>query len=229
MLKKMMSILFVSSIVLACGGAEETENQEPKNDSETDTTSTDSVAVEDESELETFYFEDYAQFNTKSALYAAYDAANLKDESAWYAEGTVEVKTTKLTDPETGNVIQFSWDEDGETLDFIETWNNTWMADSPKEQRVETKEGLYTGMPLDELLEWNEGVDFEFSGFGWDYAGNVFTEGSRLNESPITVTLTMLDEGYDNYGSLIGDGTHSTADEDVKGAPIVIGTIAYNL
>lgn len=224
---KRLLIIPIAAIMFACGGEAETES-EGTEESSTDSTATDSVEVVVE-EDGTVYFEDYAQYDTKTKLYEAFDADNLKDEIAYYAEGTVEIHTTVLTDPETGYQIQFAWEEeDQETLDFIETWGVLWMDDPATEQKVETKCGIYTGMPLEEVVAWN-GADFEFSGFGWDYAGGVFggKDDDAMHACDVDFTLTMLDEGYDDYLHLLGDVVFKTSDDEVKGAPIVIQTITY--
>jgi hypothetical protein len=224
----MKKIVFASLSIalLSCGGSEEaTENE---NNEEI---TTDSVVVESLNE-ETDgiqFFEDYAEFDTKTKLYEQYGEENLEDDEAWYAEGTVKIVITTLTDPDNGNVIQYAWEEeDEESLSFIETWNVNWKEEDSKEQRIESSTGIYTGMPLSEVVIWNED-DFEFSGFGWDYAGGVFGgEGSKINTADIGFTLTMLNESYDSYLHLLGDGYHQTSDEDLTGASIVVGTMTYS-
>lgn len=215
--------------LFSCGGEEESsENNEETSTNDADTTAVDTMAVENETET-TMYFEDYAQYDTKTKLYEAFDEENLEDDEAWYAEGTVKFVTTLLTDPTTGNKIQFTWDEkDEETLSFIETWRLDWKDENAVPQKVETKEGLYTGMPIEELVKWN-GADFKFYGFGWDYAGAVFANdgGGKLVGYPVDVTLGMLDEGWETHPHLIGDGEHNSADDNVIGAPVVVGTMTY--
>ncbi len=223
---KKILIASLALTVVNCGEAQESNKDTSNNLS--DTLAVDSVAVEDDGIQ---YFEDYARFDTKTKLYEAFGEENLEDSETWYAEGTVRVAITTLTDPNNGNVIQFSWDEENEeALSFIETWNRNWRDENAKDQRIESKEGIYTGMSLEDLVAWNEGENFEFSGFGWDYAGGVFAGAeSKISKSKINLTLDLKDEGYETHLHLVGDGSHQSSDEDVKGAPIVVGTIVYNL
>lgn len=228
-MKKFILPLF-ALMLLSCGGEEESVESNEDSNNETDTTSVDTIAVEDETES-VMFFEDYAQFDTKTKLYEEFGEENIVDDEAWYAEGTVHFVTSVLTDPATGNKIQFTWDEkDEETLSFIETWRLDWKDENAVPQKVETKEGLYTGMPLKELIDWN-GEDFRFAGFGWDYAGGVFAneDEGKLGGYPVDVTLDMLDEGWETFPHLIGDADHSTGDDGVKGAPVVIGSMTYHV
>lgn len=223
---KYLKFLPFAALLWSCGGEGDATNDNEENN--TDTSATDQVDTLANEEDAIMYFEDYAQFDTRTKLYEAYDAANLDEDTAWYAEGTVMVLTTLLTDPETGNLIQFAWDEEtGEKLDFIETWNRTWWMEDAKMQKVEARNGLYTGMPLTELVEWN-GEDFSFSGFGWDYAGGIMAKvGMKIYDSEVNVRLDMLDEGFDGYTHLLGDMELHSASDDVVGAPVVVGTMTY--
>ena len=217
-------------VLFACGGEEETTSDSTDtNDETTDTSSVDTVATTEEEEgIIVEYFEDYAQFDTKTKLYEAFGEENIVDDEAWYAEGTVRFDISTLTDPNNGNMIQFTWsEEDPEQLSFIETWRLNWRIEGAEEQRIETKEGMYTGMPLDELVKWN-GEDFDFSGFGWDYAGSILNDArGKLANSDVNPTLDMLDSGYESHGDLLGDMVFNSSDDAVQGAPIVIGSISY--
>ncbi|MBN4071070.1 hypothetical protein JYT72_01040 [Crocinitomix catalasitica] len=228
---KKIIIASLAVMVASCGEAQELSELESSKETSnnlSDTLADDSLVGEDD---KIQFFEDYARFDTKTKLYEEFGKENLEDSETWYAEGTYRVVITTLTDPNNGNVIQFSWDEENEeALSFIETWNRNWRDENGNEQRIETKEGIYTGMSLEDLVAWNEGENFEFSGFGWDYAGGVFAGAeSKISKAKIQFTLDLKDEGYESFLHLLGDGSHKTSDEDVKGAPIVVGTITYNL
>ena len=230
-MKKYFLAFTALTLLFACGGSEET-NSEEHTSNETDTTAVDSSLVEDEGPAIEF-FEDYATFKTKDAIYEQFGEENLEDDTAWYAEGTVMLMSTILNDPETGNRIKYVFEEENpEKVNFIEAFNIKWSPDFENQgtQKVKSSEGLYTGMPLTELIEWNEGKHFEFSGIGWDYAGGVFgTNGTKLEKSAVRLTLYMEDSGYENYLHLLGDVSFNTDAKEVEGAPIVIGTMTLSV
>lgn len=229
MIKQLIAPAILLALV-ACGN-EETVNEESHEEVvSSDTTELDSVVVEEEVEEASFGFEDYAQYDTKTKLYDSFDKENLVDRTAYYAEGTVEVPVTVLTDPQNNWVIQFNWDrEDPEKLSALEAqWQPIYIE--AFDNAVESKDGLKTGMTLDDLIEWNNGDHFKFAGFGWDYAGGVFElEGTRLADSKVQVELGMLDAGWESHPHLVGDIQFSTDDEKVKGAPIIVSLLTYYL
>ncbi|MCB9225415.1 MAG: hypothetical protein R2780_15560 [Crocinitomicaceae bacterium] len=229
-MKNYFIALGILLFLYSCGSGEAETGTE--NESTTESVETDTMEVGDnENSIE--FLEDYGNFKTKSAVYEQFGAENLDDDTSWYAEGTVMLMSTVLNDPNTGYRIKYVFKEDDpEKVDFIEAYNIKWSSDFENQgtQKVQTTEGLYTGMPLTELVEWNEGKNFEFSGFGWDYAGGVFeTKDSKLGNSAVVVTLTMEDSGYDKYLNLLGDMSFKSDAEEVKGAPIVIGTLTYRV
>lgn len=223
----------IALLFIACGS--EDENTTVSSDDttiETDTTAIDSVLVEEEP-ISVEFFEDYANFTTKEAVYEQFGEENLKDDTAYYAEGTVMLMSTILNDPATGYRIKYVFEEENpDKVNFIEVYNVKWSSDYENQgtQKVLTSEGLYTGMSLEDLVAWNDGKHFEFSGFGWDYAGGVFEiNDTKLGKSKVGITLTMKDAGYENYTHLLGDVSFKTDAEEVKGAPIVIGTMTLSV
>lgn len=177
------------------------------------------------------YLEDFATLNTKTKLYQAFGAENLADGSSWFAEGTVEYQNTKLTDPNTLNTYIFNWSQDdNETLDFIEGYGFVWDEnyEVARRQVIQSKCGVFTGMSLKDLHAWNDGKDFTFYGFGWDYEGSVFTEpGTNLGDAGVVIKLAL--EDYSNGGNLnlLGDSEFSTADKGVLESPIIVDRLTY--
>lgn len=225
---KKLFFLISALALFSCNNESEDSTNEDSNDITNDTTAVDSV-ITDEVVSGVQYFEDYAQFDTRTKLYDEFGEEYLDDDTTWYAEGTVMVLISTLDDPTNGNRIRFGWDEENpEELSFIETWNYK-DYESNKAQRVDAKNGLYTGMPLEEIVAWNDGKHVKFSGFGWDYSGGVFPgQGeSNIASSKIQFSLDMEQEGYETHTHLLGDQIFMSSDEAVKGAPIVLGTMVY--
>lgn len=84
-------------------------------------------------------------------------------------------------------------------------------------------------MSLEALQEWNSGP-FDFSGFGWDYAGGVMaSEGSKIAESSYGMRLDLPydEENMKNYEDLLGDIVFSSDDQKTEGAQIFLSTITY--
>jgi len=223
-----LSILAIG--LIACGESHE-ENSELTFPIEK-TINADSVILEtvveeiNEDEIAFIKFDDYATILSKNDLIEIFGKENLVDKTTWFAEGTIERQTTTLTNPNNGHVIKYIWaEEDNSTTSWIESnyylWDESFEIHG--EQMIESKNGLKLGMSLADLKDWNN-ADIRFSGFGWDYAGNVFVdEGTKLAESNIQITL------LDNQGKqdekwlfLIGDIEFSTVDEKLKDAPILV-------
>lgn len=237
---KHLLIATISFGLIACGdsgkNAEDIEQEYASETStpskETETTPEQVEETTDITEEETVvptnfeYFEDFASLDTKTKLYETFGEENLEDGSAWFAEGTVEFQTTTLTDPNTLNVYYYMWEQDdNETLSFIEASGFIWDEnyEVARRQVIESKEGIFTGMSLKDLHAWNEGVDFGFSGFGWDYEGGIFTEeGSKIGEMNLQVKLGLEDYTGQDANDLMGDMELSTSDEGILDAPIII-------
>lgn len=191
------------------------------------------VIEEEEEIIEITYstVEDYGQIVSKEQLVSEFGEENLVDGEAWYAEGTVRIENTLLTNPENGHVINYLWEEDGSTLSFIEA--NYYLMDEDYSihgtQIITSESGLSTGMNLDELVEWN-GEDFSFYGFGWDYEGGIFADSSsRFADCPVQVKLSfdLEIEIPDAYRGMYSDGIFNTADDVAQGAPVLLDKLTY--
>ena len=219
---KLVVVLFLSMIIFACGNTNDSSNEnsdteEVENDR--DVIESDEDEIIEEESLNTI--EDYAEFTTKDDLITVFGEENLFDGVEYYAEGTIVVESTTLTDPDNGQVIIYEWDDDF-NLSAIkanysiidENWNEIGT------QKVESETGLSTGMTLSDLRTWN-GEDFSFSGFGWDFGGYIFEdEGSKITDSPFEISLTMLEmEGFE---FATGDVELNADDERLKDAEIIV-------
>lgn len=227
-------IASLSLFLFSCGG--DAENTEMNNDSEMTVEIIDSTEnMLEEEIIEGLYFtvEDYGQITSKEQLISEFGEENLVDGQSWYAEGTVKFDNTVLTNPENGQVIRYLWEEDGNTLSFLEA--NYYIFDevySIKGTQVISSEcGVSTGMPLQDFKEWN-GADFDFFGFAWDYAGAIVErEGTRIAECPIkfNLSLDLEVDVHEEYGGsvMFSDQLFNTADEIIQGAPILIDELTY--
>lgn len=218
--------------LFSCGG--DTDNTGENNDSEmtVDTIDSTGTSLEEET-IEVLYstFEDYCQITSKEQLISEFGEENLIDGESWYAEGTVRLENTILTNPENGQVIKYLWKEDGNTLNFLEA--SYYIIDEQYAiqgtQIISSECGISTGMSLQDLKEWN-GADFNFFGFGWDYEGGIFEdEGSKIAECPIQIKLSfdLEIEIPEEYFEMYSDQVFSTADEIAQGAPVLIILLTY--
>jgi len=172
--------------------------------------------------------EDFIKFNSRDALGEALGDDNLKDDTAWYAEGTVAIPCTYYRSAENDRELKFLWNESG-TLDAVECHAHIYDQDYNviQGQKIDSRCGIYSGMTLKDLVEWN-GEDFEFAGFGWDYQGNIMSPSGKLSECKVNVRLGIeMDKYQDLDNKYLGDITLSTTDEGILDAPIIIEEMTY--
>lgn len=241
---KLVIFALMGLLLFSCGGESDT-NVDVDVDSDT-VVIEDDVAVEEviEEEIEPVIeeeeeitevtystVEDYGQIVSKEQLVSEFGEENLVNGESWFAEGTVKIEHTLLTNPENGQVINYLWEEDGNTLSFIEA--NYYLMDEDYSiyatQEIPSESGLRSGMPLDELLEWN-GQDFSFYGFGWDYEGGIFADSSsRFADCPVQVKLSfdLEIEIPDAYRGMYSDGIFNTSDDIAQGAPVLLHILTY--
>ncbi len=232
---KILAVLFFSLTFFACKNNSDNNNN---NNTNNDTTTINKIVTKNDTALskkdtttkeivenkKVFNtFDDYAKILTKKDLIAQFGKDNLKDGIAYYAEGEVEQKTTTLTDPENKYVIKYVWKDNSDSTAWIEA--NYHLFDKnynlTGNQKIKAQNGLYLGMSLKELRDWN-GADFKFYGFGWDYGGSVIAkEGSKLKESPIEVSLEMQGK-QDDFNFAVGDVELSADNPKLNDAGIIV-------
>jgi hypothetical protein len=231
-MKIVLIIASLSLLLFSCGG--DADSAEVNSDSETAVDIADSTEDTPGEEIADNLYstvEDYGLVTSKEQLISEFGEENLIDGESWYAEGTVRIENTVLTNPENGQVVKYLWEEDGNTLNYLEV--NYYIFDEDYSiqgtQAVASECGVSTGMSLHDLREWN-GADFEFFGFGWDYEGGILDdEGSRIAECPFQIKLSFdleLDLPEEYYG-LYGDQVFNTADEIAQGAPVLVDMLTY--
>ena len=225
---KQIWILLLPLVLIACGG--ENESADEQNADSNDTLAVVEDAANEElmnMKLGDFaLFEDYALVHTRQQMIDVFGESNLEDDTAWFAEGTVMMMSTHVRNPETGHKVTYVFDtEVPDSVSFIEAkfQNFDKMYKEEGTQELKSETGLYTGMPLTKLETWNKGP-ITFSGFGWDYSGGVFPEvGSRLEKSNVNISLNFNPTvAFEGYQDLFGDVELKSTDENVKGAPIII-------
>jgi hypothetical protein len=173
-----------------------------------------------------FYFEDFATILTKSELTASFGQENLKDDVSWFAEGTLEKNITTLNDPKTDYKLTYVW-EDNDSLAWITARHYIWKSDHiDRHQNLKSITGVNLGMTLQELRDWNE-EDFEFSGFGWDFAGGIYREeDSKFNQTGLVLILGEgMDLDYDTFGFILGDVSLKSNENRLNGAGIHLNEI----
>lgn len=242
---KTLVLLFLLLFLFACA---EQVNETPsvESDSETEAVQNDTLDVTQQQEkldeqnarvLEAQFaemqLEDYAKLKTRQDVLELFGAEAIENGESWYGEGTMRYAHSLVTNPKTGHVIKYLWsDKDTNTLSFIEVPHKVYDEnfEVTKKQMVHSESGIYTGMPIRELAKWNEGVEINFSGFGWDFHGMVHgqDEPSKLKASGLSL---QMDEDSDTGGELsfLGDVTLSSTDENVLNSQIVVGMITIDL
>ncbi len=227
-MKKAILLLFISSMILSC----KTEVPEEVSPDEIIETKHE-IAPEEpkEEEIQFNFLEDYATLSNRDELVEAFGEVNLSDYILMLAEGTVKKNATKVVNPKNWHHIIYVWDDETNETESVEAGYYMWssVGEIKGSQRVESKNGLYTGMLLEDFVSWN-GADIEFAGFGWDYAGNVFPDqDGQLADSKIDVTLINKQEKYDGFDFMIGDIVLNSAESRLKEAPVVIETLTLSL
>ncbi len=229
---KTVVFVFLSMLLFSCGS--DAENTDENIDSGMTVETIDSAeTVVDTETIEELYasVEDYGQIASREQLIAEFGEENLVDGESWFAEGTVKLQHTVLTNPENGQVISYFWEEDGNTLTFLEVSYYIFNEDYAilGTQVISCECGVSTGMSLQDLKEWN-GADFRFFGFGWDYEGGILEdEGTRISECPIQFKLSfdLEVEVPEEYRGMYSDGVFNTADEIAHGAPVLVDMLTY--
>lgn len=218
---KFLTVLLSAALFIACGDAADKEQN--KNQT-ADSISTQAPDTEKTAEIEPNFskFEQYATILSKDELIAQFGEENLEDKVQLYAEGTEEKQTTVLTNPDNGHIVVYVWGEDNQTTSFVEADYQLYNENFEEigTQKIEAENGLYLGMPLKELKEWN-GADFKFSGFGWDYGGSIWqNEGSKLDKSPVKLSLNLLESEDADFA--FGDVELNTNDPRLDKLNIVV-------
>ncbi len=226
-MKVSINLLGIALFVAMLFSCDSTGNEGDSSNAE----AVDNAVSENEATEETGFskFEQYATILTKADLIAQFGAENVVDATETYAEGTAEKKMSVLTNPTNGQVIRYIWADDNTTTAWIEALYTLFDENYEQigTQKIETESGLWTGMNLLELRDWN-GEDFTFSGFGWDYAGGITpSKNSAIYNSPIGMTLDIL--SMEGAEFTLGDIELNTTDSRLENLDIVIAEFTLSI
>lgn len=184
-------------------------------------------------EIDYSMIEQYAILDCKEKLEIIFGEDNLKNGFSYYAEGTVKLPHTILTNPKNGHVVKYVWTESNPNeLGSVEVSFILWNEDyeNTGSQKIGSECGIYTGMPLKDLKTWN-GKDFMFSGFGWDYAGGIYAQpDTKIYDCKVNIRLDLdFENNFEEYEFLLGDVELSTKDGIVLNAPITVAELIIYL
>ena len=150
----LLGVLLIPILLFSCGQNNESNTEVSNVEDSINTNVEENVettAVEEEIVFNKF--EHYARILTKSELTSQFGQASLKDETVSYAEGTVEMESTVVTNPANGQIVRYVWGDDNKTTSAIEAEYN--IFDKNYEligtQKIEAENGMSLGMSIDDL------------------------------------------------------------------------------
>ncbi|NVK66564.1 MAG: hypothetical protein HWE22_18370 [Flavobacteriales bacterium] len=237
-----LTLLFASALLLSassCSNSTDQNTTDEKKSGTIENTTSDKNEVDNPDEpsaqvtkleLSAFKFDDYITLTTPEQIKARFDGEDeVEHGTSLYQEGTVEYDHTIVTNPATTHEVKYLWDDKGD-LSFVEA-NYIKYDENFDEKGIQmlgTESGVYLGMPLEELVEWN-GQDFDFYGFGWDYGGGIKREkGTKLTDSKYVIRLDMrYKEGMPS--AIMGDILLNSSNELLKDQEIFVSNISYYL
>ena len=233
---KNICLLMLSTILFfSCGNPEPIEKA--IDDSEEHATKIESKTEEHSEEVKSLkkrqfkYLDDYGTIANREELISVFGELNLTDDTVYLAEGTVMKLVTKVINPYNWHHITYFWENETRTTESVEAEYYMWSAirEVKGSQRVEAKNGLYTGMILEDFVAWN-GADITFSGFGWDYAGTLTNKKvGKLKDSKIKVKLINKQEKYKGFKFMIGDISLKSSEPRMENAPVIIDVLSLEI
>lgn len=172
--------------------------------------------------------EDYIKLNSKDLINENFAPEQIKSGISFYQEGTVKSNHTLVTNPASTHQIKYLWDNNNQ-LAFVEASYKKYdkVFNEIGIQMVESENGLYLGMKLEDLVKWNNS-EIEFYGFGWDYGGGIKRkEGDKLSKSDYIISLGADYNQISN--KLMGDTLLNSSSKIVKESNIYISKLTYYL
>lgn len=225
---------FIYLSVLTIGLFACSNNSAANNESENQTKPqipSESVDESKDKSLANLKIEDYIKVKSRAEIEKIFGKDNMKEGESFYAEGTVKMNHSEVTNPENGQIIKYLYEDDNKTVSSIEFAYHLYDKEYNKvgTQKIESENGLYTGMSIKDLSEWNEGEEINFSGFGWDFHGNVYQGEKYLNpDSKLAksgFSFQMDQKGDLTEKEFLGDVTLSSENKKVLNSDIVLGMI----
>lgn len=180
----------------------------------------DNVADLREMLLNTTTLESFGKVQSKTHLVLLLGEERIAEGERWYDEGTVTRTFTKLY-PGTPDEIEIIWNSESGTISTI-------RASDPG-GKWKLKNGIYLGMPLDELNAKNM-KPVKFWGFGWDHSGLVDFNHGALTNGHYSVYLNV-DEAYwnhPNYQKFLGDGLFVSGVDEINALKPFVGDIVIH-
>lgn len=224
---KKIALLFIalSLIISSCGDKKEKPSENKVEENSNNTTAAENIkedtiveSIKRDVELVptgTIPLESILNYVNEDELKQSFGADNVSRGRKHYQESSETYIVTKL----------FAGSNDEITI----TWNDTLNVSgilsiicSTKEGKWKTKQGLYVGMPMNEAVAINE-APLTFSGFGWDFGGNVYGyNDGKIKDVRLELFLPVDGE---EFNGLWGDVELKTDMENVKNAPIHVSQI----
>jgi len=197
-MKQTIIILFVAILFAGCNQVQE-QNQEVPSDS--------IIAINEDKD---FILDVLMNYRNMNELVKKFGRENVIIDTLWGPEGMFEIGTKLF--PGTKNEVEFMWSD---TLNYTDLFNIQTYAGYDEnynpvfESDWKTKDGLYIGMPLEELVKIN-GKPVIFLGFDWDYGGGIVSfEKGKLDNINLSIGLTYSREpevtSDSDFSNIIGD------------------------
>ncbi|WP_066758209.1 hypothetical protein [Crocinitomix algicola] len=233
MIKNSTLIIAGLALIASCESQTKTEEQKEELIEVIDSTeeNQNNLIVDEKAEEKNFtnlFLEDYGAFESREELADYFGEENIETGESYYDEGMLKFEHSIVTNPKNGHVVKVLWEEDyPDKVNSIEASYNLYDDEYNLigNQILSSKEGIFLGMSLKDLVAWNDNEPIKFSGFAWDYHGGIFqNDSSKINQTNLVLNLDYFDEeGIPN--EYLGDVTLSSSDQNVMEAPIVVGRI----
>ena len=144
-----------------------------------------------------------------------YGAGNVKIGKVPAAEGQEEPGAFLFKD--SPDELQVFFSEDSKKIESVRIVGKNWAS----------KDGLRIGTTLAELEKLNGGP-FQFSGFGWDYGGNVTAKGAKLKNFGITIAPDENAPSKDQQ-KVMGDKQFSSRNAALKNLGVRVTSIIVGM
>ncbi len=214
-MKNIVFILASLLFLMSCQSSHEENNQQTMNSTKTENISSEWI------------LNDLLKYKDANALKEKFGEKNVVTDTIWGPEGEFEIGTTLF--PGTINEVRIKWHDAEKQANMSSASIYVGYYDKIDKydfgSQWKTKEGVYLGMPLEELIKLN-GKPIKFYGFGWDYSGLVqsFENGSLQDKMRISLIYTSNISEKD-YLEIIGDKIISTENINLSKYKFVVASL----
>lgn len=217
-MKKIAYFLASILFLISCQSSHEESNQMQSDSTKTENTSSEWI------------LNDLLTYKDINALKEKFGEKNVVTDTLWGEEGMFDIGTKLF--PGTANEVEIMWHDVEKQADMrsalIRIHYNDNIQNFDLSTKWRTKEGVYLGMPLEELVKLN-GKPIKFYGFGWDYGGDVssFEDGLLQGKMNISLMHTADDSSLSEKEILhiTGEKTLSTENNDLSKYKIKVAII----